>query len=356
MSRMVSGNSRRLLVFGAAALVSLLVSLFAVRIADADQMVASWYGPGFEGATTASGEPFNAGDFTAAHKTLPFGTKLNVTLDGRSVVVRVNDRGPFVTGRDLDLSQAAAEQIGLTALGEATVNVVTVDDSTPTGPAAGTSAAAPAPEPAPTPTAAPAAAPEIAAPAAPEAAAADAGGSTVDQYATEDQYTTKDQYATATANQYSAPAPAPPVVAAAPPVPAPERLETPPAELATPGSTVERRIVLVLAAPPAEYKGPAPQEQAAAPVAATAPAPEAVPAPAPEAAPAPAPKAESASAPKVESSSASAPKSDPEQEQVQPLTVLPDTGGLPLVGIAGGILSALLAAALIHRRSARISG
>lgn len=350
MSRMVSGNSRRLLVFGAAAMVSLLVSLFAVRIADADQMVASWYGPGFEGATTASGEPFNAGDFTAAHKTLPFGTKLNVTLDGRSVVVRVNDRGPFVTGRDLDLSQAAAEQIGLTALGEATVNVVTVDDSTPTGPAAGTSAAAPAPEPAPTPTAAPTAAPEAAAPVAPEAAAADVGG------ATEDQYTTKDQYANATADQYSAPAPAPPVVAAAPPVPAPERLETPPAELATPGSTVERRIVLVLAAPPAEYKGPAPQEQAAAPVAATAPAPEAVPAPAPEAAPAPAPKAESASAPKVESSSASAPKSDPEQEQVQPLTVLPDTGGLPLVGIAGGLLSSVLAAALIHWRSARISG
>ncbi len=351
---MVSGNSRRLLVFGAAAMVSLLVSLFVVRIADADQMVASWYGPGFEGATTASGEPFNAGDFTAAHKTLPFGTKLNVTLDGRSVVVRINDRGPYIAGRDLDLSQAAAEQIGLTALGEATVNVVTVDGSTPTGPAAGT--AAPAPEQAPTPATAPTAAPEAAAPVAPEAAAANAGGATVDQYTTEDQYTTKDQYATATADQYSAPAPAPPVLAAAPPVPAPERLETPPAELATPGSTVERRIVLVLAAPPAEYEGPAPQEQAAAPVAATAPAPETAPAPAPEAAPAPAPKAESASAPKVESSSASAPKSDPEQEQVQPLTVLPDTGGLPLVGIAGGLLSAVLAAALIHRRSARISG
>lgn len=76
---------------------------------------ASWYGPGFHGRQTASGERFDQNAMTAAHRTLPFGTRLRVTneTNGRSVVVRVNDRGPFVGKRLIDLSRGAAERIGL---------------------------------------------------------------------------------------------------------------------------------------------------------------------------------------------------------------------------------------------------
>jgi rare lipoprotein A len=115
----------------------MLVLLSVSTTVRAQQMVASWYGPGFEGATTASGEPFDPNDYTAAHKTLPFGTKLIVTYNGKSVVVRVNDRGPHVEGRDIDLSQAAAEYIGLTAVGSAVVEVSYADASTPVGPYSG---------------------------------------------------------------------------------------------------------------------------------------------------------------------------------------------------------------------------
>jgi rare lipoprotein A len=72
---------------------------------------ASWYGGSFQGLRTASGEPFNSNDFTAASKTLPFGTLLRVCHSG-CVVVRVNDRGPYVGSRILDLSRAAAHAIG----------------------------------------------------------------------------------------------------------------------------------------------------------------------------------------------------------------------------------------------------
>jgi rare lipoprotein A len=76
---------------------------------------ASWYGPNFVGRPTASGETFDPRMLTAAHRTLPFGTRVRVThLDnGRSVTVRINDRGPFAHGRIIDLSRAAAEAIGL---------------------------------------------------------------------------------------------------------------------------------------------------------------------------------------------------------------------------------------------------
>lgn len=76
---------------------------------------ASWYGPGFHGRQTANQEIYNENAMTCAHKTLKFGTKLEVTdnLTGRSVVVRVNDRGPFVAGRILDLSKAAAESLDM---------------------------------------------------------------------------------------------------------------------------------------------------------------------------------------------------------------------------------------------------
>jgi rare lipoprotein A len=89
------------------------------------QGLASWYGPGFHGAQTASGEYFNQNDLTAAHRSLPFGTKVRVTNvhNGRSVVVRINDRGPFTGGRVIDLSAAAAQAIGMISSGVASVQV-----------------------------------------------------------------------------------------------------------------------------------------------------------------------------------------------------------------------------------------
>jgi len=79
--------------------------------------IASWYGPGFEGNPTASGAIFDPSKLTAASKELPLGTWLYVEHEGRGVVVLVNDRGPYIDGRILDLSQAAAETIGITGLG-----------------------------------------------------------------------------------------------------------------------------------------------------------------------------------------------------------------------------------------------
>jgi rare lipoprotein A len=77
---------------------------------------ASWYGPGFHGRKTANGERFNAHAMTAAHRSLPFGTKVRVVNErtGRSVVVRINDRGPFHGGRIIDLAQAPARALGIT--------------------------------------------------------------------------------------------------------------------------------------------------------------------------------------------------------------------------------------------------
>lgn len=84
---------------------------------EAFRGMASWYGgaDGLSGMPTASGEIFNAGDYTAAHRTLAFGSRVRVTYlkTGRSVIVRINDRGPFTPGRIIDLSRAAAAEIGL---------------------------------------------------------------------------------------------------------------------------------------------------------------------------------------------------------------------------------------------------
>jgi rare lipoprotein A len=86
---------------------------------------ASWYGPGFYGNRTASGEVLRPGTFTAAHRTLPFGTRVRVTnlWNGRSTVVRINDRGPFHGGRIIDLAHGAAQHLGLTASGIADVRI-----------------------------------------------------------------------------------------------------------------------------------------------------------------------------------------------------------------------------------------
>jgi rare lipoprotein A len=79
-----------------------------------EQGIASWYGPRFQGKLTANGERFNTQTLTAAHKTLPFGTRVRVRSlsDAKEVIVRINDRGPFVKGRIIDLSQAAARVLG----------------------------------------------------------------------------------------------------------------------------------------------------------------------------------------------------------------------------------------------------
>lgn len=93
---------------------------------------ASWYGPGFDGNYSASGEIFNAQALTAAHPSLPFGTRVRVTnLDnGQSVVVRINDRGPYSHNRIIDLSAGAAQVIGLIASGVAPVSLEVLGTAT----------------------------------------------------------------------------------------------------------------------------------------------------------------------------------------------------------------------------------
>lgn len=80
---------------------------------------ASWYGPGFYGNQTANGEIYRPGTMTAAHRSLPFGTMVRVTnrLNGRTAVVRINDRGPYVGGRILDLGEGAASYLGVKSSG-----------------------------------------------------------------------------------------------------------------------------------------------------------------------------------------------------------------------------------------------
>lgn len=97
----------------------------AVEEASAFMAVASWYGKKYRGRPTASGEIFDPAGLTAAHPSLPFGTLLEVRnlADGRSVVVRINDRGPFGGTRDIDLSEAAARRIGLIGPGVAPVTL-----------------------------------------------------------------------------------------------------------------------------------------------------------------------------------------------------------------------------------------
>ena len=94
-------------------------------------VTASWYGPGFSGRRTSSGERFDPNQLTAASRTLPLGSVVRVTnvSNGRSVNVRINDRGPFVRGRSLDLSHGAAQKIGLTARGVGRVKVTRVRHS-----------------------------------------------------------------------------------------------------------------------------------------------------------------------------------------------------------------------------------
>ena len=110
LKRIISG------VFIAAACIGTSAS-------SAGTMLASWYGPYFHGRTTANGETYDMHGITAAHKTLPFGTELRVCYQG-CVDVRINDRGPYIGARELDLSYGAAKAIGLVEPGVATVSVI----------------------------------------------------------------------------------------------------------------------------------------------------------------------------------------------------------------------------------------
>lgn len=104
----------------AALAVAAILVLFGVHFARGETMRASYYS---HGTHTANGERFRPDGLTAAHRTLPFGTRLRVCYHG-CVVVRINDRGPFIRGRQLDLSRGAARAVGLVAAGVALVEVM----------------------------------------------------------------------------------------------------------------------------------------------------------------------------------------------------------------------------------------
>lgn len=111
-----SNTARKLLVWGA---LIATITLPAALAAHEMEGLASWYGGKFQGRLTANGEIFDTNELTAAHRTLPFDTEVLVTntRTGHSVVVRINDRGPFVDGRVIDLSRAAASRIGIVSTG-----------------------------------------------------------------------------------------------------------------------------------------------------------------------------------------------------------------------------------------------
>lgn len=105
-------------------LIIATVVILAITIpAYGSQVTASYYSNSLAGHRTASGQKYNPNKLTAAHKTLPFGTKLRVSRCGKSVIVVVNDRGPFVRGRTLDLSRAAAARICLIGAGVGSVKM-----------------------------------------------------------------------------------------------------------------------------------------------------------------------------------------------------------------------------------------
>lgn len=120
------------------------------RVRESTRGMASWYGGAFQGKRTASGEPFDVNEYTAAHPTLPFGTVVEVRslANGRTVRVRINDRGPHTGNRIIDLSEAAARSLGLHARGTKRVELTVLGnaaapESTP-APAADADAAGPA--------------------------------------------------------------------------------------------------------------------------------------------------------------------------------------------------------------------
>ncbi len=100
----------------------------SVDFNDKGTMIASWYGPRFHGKVTANGEIYDQMALTAAHKSLPFGTILRVTnlRNGKVAIIRINDRGPYIDGRDLDLSKGTALALGMIGRGVIRVKVAEI--------------------------------------------------------------------------------------------------------------------------------------------------------------------------------------------------------------------------------------
>jgi rare lipoprotein A len=115
-----------LLVVLMASLLVMVVQVFA----QAEPMVATYYANKYAGKPTTSGQPYDPNDLTAAHPSLPFGTKLSVSYGGKNVIVTVNDRIPFESDSDLDLSWAAAQTLGLTEVGTAIVDAAVIETQT----------------------------------------------------------------------------------------------------------------------------------------------------------------------------------------------------------------------------------
>ena len=113
-----------LLVVRMASLLVMVVQVFA----QAEPTMATYYANKYAGKPTASGQPYDPYALTAAHPSLPFGTELSVSYGGKNVVVTVNDRIPVESASDLDLSWAAAQALGLTEVGTATVDAAVVED------------------------------------------------------------------------------------------------------------------------------------------------------------------------------------------------------------------------------------
>ena len=119
--------------FAAACAIALIAAapVFAAKTLIKDNALASYYGAQYHGRPTSSGEIFDMYGMSAAHRTLPFGTMLEITNleNGSSAIVRVNDRGPFVEGREIDVSLGAAEKLGMIASGVARVSISILDDA-----------------------------------------------------------------------------------------------------------------------------------------------------------------------------------------------------------------------------------
>jgi rare lipoprotein A len=137
---------RALLAAGLLALAA--TPAFAGQAKIQGEGIASFYGREHHGGPTASGERFNMNAMTAAHRTAPLGSRLKVTnlRNGKSVVVRINDRGPYIKGRVIDLSRGAADVLGFTGAGLTRVALEPADAGTPAGPVGSVRVAALEPE------------------------------------------------------------------------------------------------------------------------------------------------------------------------------------------------------------------
>jgi len=115
-------------ILGLCLAITMVLAAPAISVAS-EEGAASYYADSLQGNSTASGEPYDKNEMTAAHRTLAFGTMVRViNLDnGKSVVVRINDRGPHIESRIIDLSEAAAEKLGMLDAGEANVRIEIVN-------------------------------------------------------------------------------------------------------------------------------------------------------------------------------------------------------------------------------------